>query len=169
MSSLRYPKQSYFMLFQLDEAGKCTWATCIKNILFSYGFGHVWILQYVGDENQFMKIFGQRIKNCFTQKWHGFVDESSKTLHYKFFKSLLTPETYLNVDISYSHKRILSDFRCSSHSLMIERGRHLSIDRKYRFCPICEKNSIYVIEDEYHFFFECRVYEELRRIYFTER
>ena len=58
-----------------------------------------------------------------------------------FFKSLLPPETYLNVNISNSHKSILSNFRCSSQSLMIERGRHLSVDRNYRFCPICEKKT----------------------------
>ena len=56
MSSSQYPKQSYFMLFQLDEAEKYTWATCIKNLLFTYGFGHIWITQNAGDVNQLMKI-----------------------------------------------------------------------------------------------------------------
>ena len=49
---------------------------------------------------------------------------------------------------------------------MIEKGRHLSIDREYRFCSICKSKDIYIVEDEFHFFFHCSVYEELRIKYF---
>ena len=49
---------------------------------------------------------------------------------------------------------------------MIEKGRHLAIDRELRFCPLCIKNNIYVIEDEFHFFFECTEYELYRQTFF---
>ena len=49
---------------------------------------------------------------------------------------------------------------------MIEKGRHNAIDAQYRFCPVCMETNIYVVEDEYHFFFECRIYDEIRNSYF---
>ena len=45
---------------------------------------------------------------------------------------------------------------------MIEKGRHLGIDRNYRNCPICLKRNVYVIEDEFHFMMVCPEYEPLR-------
>ena len=47
------------------------------------------------------------------QKWHSYMNEIPKALHYKHFKSLLTAELYLNTDLSYVLKKTLSNFRCS--------------------------------------------------------
>ena len=33
---------------------------------------------------------------------------------------------------------------------MVELGRHQYIDREYRYCPICIKNDIHVLEDNVH-------------------
>ena len=153
MESNRYPMKCYNMLKQLEEAGRKTCASNIKELLFTYGFGYVWINQEVGDESNFLQLFKTRIKDCYLQKWNSGLGDSSKALHYKHFKSHLYSEPYLDIDLSYILRKTLSNFRCSSHTLMIEKGRHLSIDRNLRFCPLCIKNNIYVIEDEFHFFF----------------
>ena len=166
MENHRYPKQCYNMLKQLDEAGRRTWASNIKELLFTYGFGYVWIAQEVGNESNFIQLFKTRIKDCFLQRWSSSLDNSSKALHYKHFKSHLYSEPYLDIDLSYTLRKTLSNFRCSSHALMIEKGRHLSIDRDLRFCPLCIKNNIYVVEDEFHFFFECNEYEIFRQTFF---
>ena len=47
MESHRYPKQSYIMLKRLDDAGKITWATHVKDMLFKFGFGYVWLAQEI--------------------------------------------------------------------------------------------------------------------------
>ena len=49
---------------------------------------------------------------------------------------------------------------------MIEKGRHLSTERDLRFCPICKNLNIFVTENEYHFFFECKPFEKVREKYF---
>ena len=49
MDEHRYPKACYNMLKRLDDAGRITWATYIKKLLFRYGFGVVWIEQQVGN------------------------------------------------------------------------------------------------------------------------
>ena len=49
---------------------------------------------------------------------------------------------------------------------MIEKGGHQNIDRCLRFCQFCLRRNAYVIEDEFHFFFVCPIYAEIRNIYF---
>ena len=82
------------MLKQFDEAGRRTWASNIKKILFTYGFGYVWIAQEVGNESNLIELFKTRIKDCYLQRWNSGLNYSSKELHYKHFKSHLYSEPY---------------------------------------------------------------------------
>ena len=66
----RYPFQCYRMLKQLDDTGRKTWSSNIKQLLFSFGFGFVWLAQDVGDSAQFITIFKQRVTDIYTQKWN---------------------------------------------------------------------------------------------------
>ena len=57
------------------------------------------------------------------------------------------------VNISPSLRRAFATFRCSSHKLNIELGRHFNIKRDDRVCHHCLLNhDIVVIETEYHYF-----------------
>ena len=49
---------------------------------------------------------------------------------------------------------------------MIEKGRHQSIDREMRFCPLCLKRNVYTVEDEFHFLCICPSYQDIRLLYF---
>ena len=49
---------------------------------------------------------------------------------------------------------------------MIEKGRHMQVEREYRFCPFCLECNVCSIQDEFHFFMVCTAYEELRNMYF---
>ena len=168
METHRYPKQCYIMLKRLDEVGKITWASHVKEMLYKYGFGYVWIAQDVGNSKQLLGLFTQRLKDCFLQDWFAKINESSKAEHYKCFKSLLDVEKYLYIDLSFRYRNALAKFRCSSHSLMIEKGRHMDLDRLYRNCPLCIQRNVYILEDEYHFLMVCPEYEDLRYNFFPE-
>ena len=168
METHRYPKQCYIMLKRLDEVGKITWASHVKEMLYKYGFGYVWIAQDVGNSKQLLGLFTQRLKDCFLQDWFAKINESSKAEHYKCFKSLLDVEKYLYIDLSFRYRNALAKFRCSSHSLMIEKGRHTDLDRLYRNCPLCIQRNVYILEDEYHFLMVCPEYEDLRYNFFPE-
>ena len=163
MSNNRYPRQCYTMLKNLDDLGRRTWATCIKHLLFENGFGYVWISQDIGNANMFLNQFTGRLKDCALQKLSANINASSKSEHYKCFKTLLNTERYLLIDLPYLLKRRLANFRCSGHNLMIEKGRHLNIDREFRYCPYCLRNNINCIEDEYHMFLVCPLYSDLRQ------
>ena len=67
MSGNRYPKQCYIMLKNIDEAGRITWATHVKDLSFRYGFGIVWLTENVGDDNLFINVFKQRLIDCALQ------------------------------------------------------------------------------------------------------
>ena len=166
MANHRYPRQCYLMLKSLTEAGKTTWASHIKLLLFEKGFGHAWMAGSVGDANAFITMYIRRIKDISLQNWRNSVNESSKADHYKHFKSQLDVEKYLTIELNFKARKTLANFRCASHTLHIEKGRHQDTDREYRFCPFCLERSVYTIEDELHFFMLCPMYEDLRNQYF---
>ena len=56
----------------------------------------------------------------------------------------------VNTDLSYL-KKTLFNFRCSSNDLMMEKGRHFSINREDRYCQLKIQHNLYAIEDEIHF------------------
>ena len=111
-------------------------------------------------------MFKQRIKDISIQNWQSSINNSPKAAHYKYFKSQLDTEKYLFIDLSFTCRKALANFRCSSHSLQIEKGRHANVEREYRFCPFCLERNVYTVEDELHFFMLCPLYNDLRKLYF---
>ena len=166
MPNHRYPKQCYGMLKSLTAAGKNTWATHIRSLLFENGFGHAWIAGTVGDTNAFLSMSTHRINDISLQNWQRSLNDSPKANHYKHFKSQLDVEKYLFIDLSFICRITLAKFRCSSHNLQVEKGRHQNIEHEYRFCPFCLERNVYTIEDELHFFMLCSMYNDLRNQYF---
>jgi len=79
---------------------------------------------------------------------------------------LLTVERHLVIDIPLTHKRSLSKFRCSSHKLRIEVGRHLNIPRAERIYIHCltSRNVLY-IDYEFHACLYCCKYSDIRAQY----
>ena len=81
---------------------------------------------------------------------------------YRLFKIEFCYEKYL--DVLYPKARnMFCKFRCSSHNLMVEKGRFDDIERRNRLCEFCNMNCI---EDEFHFLLVCPLYRDLRKKYF---
>ena len=100
----------------------------IKQLLFKYGFGFVWISQNIGDINIFLTTFKQRLINYSKQDWYGKIEITDKLYTYATFKSLLDVEKYLNCINVNKYKVALSRFRCSNHVLNIECGRWKNVE-----------------------------------------
>jgi hypothetical protein len=96
MPDERYPRRCDSMLLHLHEAGRKTWATHVKALLYMHGFQYVWIYQGVADVRCFVNIFTQRVKDTWVQVWHDSVSGYSKLKCYNDVKCLLEPEKYLS-------------------------------------------------------------------------
>ena len=95
LKNSRYPRNCYLMLKSLDDVGRRTWAT----------YGNIWFWkQEVGNVNQCIRCFKERLLDYFEQNWHGRINESGRCLHYKHYKSLWNSEKDLLIDISFNHK-----------------------------------------------------------------
>ena len=167
MENGRLPFAAYEMLFKLDQSGKLTWVTNVKELLYRYGFGYVFISQQVGDITHFMQAFKQRVQDCCFQDWHDSINNSAKLSTYCTFKSLLNVEKYLSSVSVRKFASALARFRCSNHDLEIERGRKLGVDITERKCHYCMSTGVAVTEDEFHFICKCPLYTELRQRYVT--
>ena len=166
MDSGRYPKQCYILLKAHDEIGRVNWVLKIREFLFKNGFGFAWISQEIGNTVSFIKQFKQRLIDYYSQNWHDAINSSKRCEFYSSFKSLLNVERYLLIDLSPYLRRSLSRFRCSSHKLNITFGRHFNINREYRICISCLiHKDILVLEDEFHAFFICDRFKDIRNKY----
>ena len=127
-------------------------ANVYKNTLDECGLSYVWLLQGEDVEEEWRKSTLQRILlDQFLVKWRNELERSTKCDYYRHFKLNLTPEMYLTQS-STAISKVLLKIRTCNHSLPIEKGRYMNIDRRFRLCSYCDKNKI---GDEFHYFFEC--------------
>ena len=116
------------------------------------------------DPNCHVKIF-QRLKDIFHQESFAQMHEqNSKLRTYKHLKTEIGFESYINIIPNEEERVALTKLRLSNHELMIEKGRHMKIEKELRFCPLCPNE----IEDETHFLIICKAFKEERKTLFVE-
>jgi len=159
----------YLFLHNQCMLGKSNWVSKIRDILFRYGYGWVWENQGVPEENVFMKMFVDRIRDCELQLWISDIQNMSKLRNYCLFKESKCQELYLSLCIPRRLRTALARFRTCSHSLEIESGRHKNLNTEDRLCRHCSTlHNVSVIEDEYHVLFHCTAYSDIRNMYIGE-
>ena len=155
-------RKVYNDLLLLSEISpeKVTWVTLFKQMLFENGFGFIWLEQNVDDENIFLRIFEQRIKDSYYQEWCSNINSTSDFRLYKKIKQSFSFENYLHMENSLLRTAI-TKIRLSSHLFYIERGRWSKpkIEAVNRICDTC-----FVLEDEYHCIIECPKFTNERKI-----
>ena len=156
----------YKMLYEYCENGRNNWATGIKQVLTTCGFGFVWDNQGVPNVKEFMKSLETRLKDCDIQEWTASKFNISKLRYYNMYKTVFEIEPYLLSKMSRKHKKVLAKFRMANHVLEIEKGRHNNVPIEDRLCQICGIMSNRIaIECEYHVLFECNAYHDLREMF----
>lgn len=170
MPTSRYPKACYSMLYTLDQQGRKTWATSVREMLCRHGFQEIWEAQAVDNVYIFLREFTHRVKQEYILKWQYNLEQSSKLSLYRMLSvECDTMQPYLyRVDLKY-YRSGLAKLRCSSHNLRIEKGRHSDELMANRVCEICLKTrNMYILEDEYHFVMSCPSYNNLRQTYIAD-
>ena len=160
----KYVKYCYDMMLNDLELHphKNNWASDVKQVLDKLGLSYVWINQCVENENIFLSIVKQRIKDCYIQTWNGNINTSSRANSYKLFCDFGFKH-YLKCITIKKFRCALAKIRLSSHRLNIETGRWNRpnpIPIHERKCSFCDH-----LEDEYHFILECPLYATLRKTY----
>ena len=160
----KYIKHIYnLMLSDIESMPESeNWAMLVKRLLCSLGFNNVWLAQGVGNVNIFLDLVKQRLHDNFVQNWNSRLEEPSRASFYTIISSFHF-QHYLNFLKVKKYRNAYARLRCSSHRLEIEAGRfHKPVKKSIeeRLCRNCN-----VVENEFHFLFECPLYVELRTQY----
>ena len=134
----------------------------MKTLLDSLGLSNLWANQDTVTINY--NYIKQRIIDNYIQTWHSNINESKRLESYSKYKENFELEEYLSIITNRKYTTSLTRFRLSSHELLIEKGRHLHIQREDRLCKYCNIN---MVENEYHFLLVCPKYANLRKEYLT--
>jgi hypothetical protein len=160
MTNERIPKKAYNMLLNLDERGKVNWVTKVRECLFVFGFGVVWLNQMLGDENHFVRVFKQRLIDCKWQNIDGHIHESDRFLTYSTFSGMRgSVPVYLELDLDRHLKFILTKFRFGISELNTHFYRYRNFLDVNLKCPLCN----YFEENEIHFVLTCPRLATLRK------
>ncbi len=141
-----------------SENEKLMWFEKIREELFSVGLGNLFMSAKC-TTNHIEQTYFQRKSDIFHQAAFEKIRENkSKLRTYSLFKTEIGFEKYLTEITSVQERIALSKFRLSNHTLMIEKGRHLKLERNKRVCPFCPGK----IEDELHFLIGCKNFKTHR-------
>ena len=156
-------KSAYLMLYELDLAGRKTWAGEVRRLLLRLGFDEAWEAQQIGNENVFLSELKSKLLTIAYENWEENVISNNRLVSYRQYKTVYNYELYVSTLSNINLRRALARLRNSSHCLFIETGRHNGTPRHERICPSCKNmDSVEVIEDEYHFVCRCYLYKDLR-------
>ena len=157
MNETRLPYKAYNMLRVLDERGKKTWVTYVRECLSKYGFACVWMNQGVGDVNVFMKCFKERLVDCRQQEWSAHINSSERFSFYNQFKTQFTIEPYLNLNMNRYIMKSLIYFRLGISDILVHKSRYKDIHST--LCRLCSSST----ENELHIVLCCPELEDLRK------
>lgn len=161
MEDQRIPRKAYNMLYSLDDRGKENWVSKVRVCLFEYGYGFVWMNQGVGNVNDFIKAFRQRLIDCTWQKWSDHIQTSERFEMYRNYSSTASLRSYLVLDMGQHLKYITTRFRLGISDLMVHRFRYKTINSNNLICPLCKQTE----ENEIHFVLCCQGLTHIREIF----
>jgi hypothetical protein len=115
----RYAKACSGMLYNLDLAGRTTWATKVKHVLGNLGLRLAWLHQVVGDVPSFLVCVKQRLRDISLQTWNSDLFNSDRLCSYIRCKTLVQLEDYLSCIKNKKQLMGYTQFRCGNHHLAI--------------------------------------------------
>ena len=149
------------MLVYYDNCGKLTWASHIRNLLFSHGYGFIWLNQTVGNVDLFLHNFRDQAVCMYKQEWHYVLTNSSDRIPIWPLSLFFSQKKYLSFTMSRNLRSCFTRLRLGLLDIKINEGRKNAIDKCTRTCPFCDSE----IETEIHLLFVCPPYHYLRTKY----
>jgi hypothetical protein len=159
MPSDRLARDVYEALKCLHFNGFHTWVTDVYRLKDFY---NIRIDTNTIPVMTYKRFYKEAVSNIYISQWKDRLADiiSNPILRtYNLIKENFMCESYLTGVINIKYRNALCKLRTGSHTLEIERGRHMNpkLEREKRLCKLCE-----IIEDELHFLIECKLYDKDR-------
>ena len=153
------------MLLELDNRGKRNWISKVRMKLCNYGFGFVWINQGVGDVKGFVRVFRERLVDCWWQDWNDHVQTSSRFDFYRLWSHSRCLPVYMSERIDCHLKCIMTRFRLGISDISVHYYRYRQSCHRDLICPLCRESE----EDEIHFVLSCPGLRDIREQYIPRK
>ena len=154
-------------IHQWSLSERRSWENCMLNLIEQLGIEDC-MLSPQPSKAACMKISKEKLIRIDTQNWENEIacngrDENNgnKLRTYRTYKSTLSTEYYVKLNMRRDHRRILARFRSCNLPLEIEKGRYTKpkTPLNQRLCKFCNASTI---EDETHFLISCNFYTDIR-------
>lgn len=160
-SKISYKLYMLLLYLHRNDIYSCKWILCVEKILQDVGLNYIWLNHDIVNVNWVCAEVKNRLQMQFQQKWYTDVQNSSKCINYRIFKTEFKLEKYI-IQIEPKYYIPMARFRTTNNRLPIEKGRWEHIERSQRYCTLCNYN---ILGDEFHYLLECDYFKELRKNY----
>ena len=152
-------RRAYNVLRSLQLAGYNTWLKKITDLLELHDMCDYWQQDMIEEDMSIINLFTNRVHEKFREYWKISVHEQAVLRTYIKFKFNFEIESYLLNIRDGKLRKLMAQFRLSSHVLNVEKGRQCKpkLPLEKRICQICQK-----LEDEQHFLLHCNLVQEER-------
>jgi len=104
-----------------------------------------------------------KLKDCNNIYWENNVQSFKKLRTFVTFKKSCKEEKYLLLNLSRKERSLFAQLRLGVLPLRLETGRYKAEKEEERICTLCCSGEV---ENELHFLFYCKLYEEERSKFF---
>ena len=153
----------------IDGPSHSEWLATVKFLLTLLNMEDFFLNPACTSTDKFTTLCSNKLKEIFIEQWKTNISgvntngrQTNKLRFYQLFKKSFDMEPYLSNINNFQLRKALTKFRCSDHTLEIERGRHKNLKVEDRTCKLCKSG----VETELHFLQICPIYESLRTRYF---
>ena len=138
MEAGRLPRKAYNMLANVHNNGRQCWVSAVHRNLMMYGFGYVWANQGVQNVNWFLRVFRERITDCWRQRWDDRIHERDRYSVYRIFKLEHSLEPYFYCVTNKALSDVFIRFRLGISEIKTHKLRYSTDPSDDLSCPLCK-------------------------------
>jgi len=112
-----------------------------------------------------LELVKERLYTQQCTEWKNEILQKPKLRFYREFKNEPTIENYVSFNLLPNERSILAQIRLGILPLAVETGRFINLPLEERLCKNC---NVETVEDEWHFVFDCDLYDRERTAYFDK-
>ena len=142
-------------IFKWNKQLKPGWRQNVYDVFRSLNCEDLFIENHIIDLN-FVR---STLHEFYCNNWINTIACVPKIRIYTLYKDEYLTEPYVEYVVNRAHRSALAKFRYGILPRSVETGSFNVIPLEFRLCVFCDDN---VVEDEYHFFFSCNLYNDLR-------